>query len=48
VAQVGAELFELLLIDHDVAANYGNWQYFSGVGNDPKNRHFRTVSQGMT
>ena len=21
---------------------------FSGVGNDPKNRHFRTVSQGMT
>ena len=46
--RVGAELFELLLIDHDVAANYGNWQYFSGVGNDPKNRHFRTVSQGMT
>ena len=46
--RVGAELFEMLLIDHDVAANYGNWQYFSGVGNDPKNRHFRTVSQGMT
>lgn len=24
-----------------------SWQYFSGVGNDPKNRHFRTVSQGQ-
>ena len=84
--RVGAELFELLLIDHDVAANYAkcarthprttlapvvttdpsllarsrpalrcaalpcalSWQYFSGVGNDPKDRHFRTVSQGQT
>jgi deoxyribodipyrimidine photolyase len=26
----------------------GSWQYFSGIGNDPKNRHFRTVSQGQT
>ncbi len=25
--------------------NYGNWIYFAGVGGDPKNRHFRTVSQ---
>ena len=24
-----------------------SWQYFSGVGNDPKDRHFRTVSQGQ-
>ena len=23
-------------------------RYFSGIGNDPKNRHFRTVSQGQT
>lgn len=26
-------------------ANYGNWAYFAGVGGDPKNRHFRTISQ---
>jgi deoxyribodipyrimidine photolyase len=26
-------------------ANHGNWAYFSGVGGDPKNRHFRTTSQ---
>ena len=25
--RVGAEFFEMLLIDHDVAANYANWQY---------------------
>ena len=28
-----------------VCANYGNWAYFGGVGGDPKQRHFRTVSQ---
>ena len=109
--RAGAELFQWLLADHDVAANWGvrarsrvdcttttysgsrpprllardrldsrlpcplpgtqldapptpsagtqpvhptrfrarvrpqNWQYFSGVGSDPKHRHFRTVSQ---
>lgn len=43
--RLGAEWFQLALEDHDVAANYGNWQYFAGVGGDPKNRHFRTVSQ---
>ena len=25
-----------------------NWAYFAGVGNDPRDRVFRTVSQGMT
>lgn len=33
--------------DFDVAANWGNWAYFSGVGTDPKQRHFRTVSQAL-
>ena len=43
--RVGAEWFQFLLEDHCVGANFGNWLYFSGVGPDPKNRHFRTVSQ---
>ena len=33
------------LEDHCVAANFGNWSYFAGTGGDPKNRHFRTISQ---
>jgi len=45
--RVGAEWFQFCLQDHCVAANWGNWQYFGGVGNDPKNRHFRTVSQAI-
>jgi len=43
--RLGAEFYQLCLADHCVAANFGNWIYFSGVGGDPKNRHFRTVSQ---
>lgn len=43
--RAGAEWFQLLLEDHCVGANFGNWVYFSGVGPDPKTRHFRTVSQ---
>lgn len=43
--RAGAEWFQFLLEDHCVGANYGNWLYFSGVGPDPKNLHFRTVSQ---
>lgn len=45
--RAGAELFQFLLEDHCVGANWGNWLYFSGVGPDPKNRHFRTVSQAL-
>jgi deoxyribodipyrimidine photo-lyase len=45
--RIGAEWFQFLLQDHCVGANYGNWLYFSGVGPDPKNRHFRTVSQSI-
>ena len=44
--RAGAELFEFLLVDSDVASNWGNWSYFAGTGADPKERHFRTVSQG--
>jgi len=43
--RLGAEFFQLCLADHCVAANYGNWAYFAGVGGDSKSRHFRTVSQ---
>ncbi len=43
----GAELFQWCLEDHDVSSNWGNWSYFAGVGADPKNRHFRTCSQGL-
>ena len=45
---VGAAVFEALLVDHDWAVNIVNWAYFAGVGNDPRDRVFRTVSQGMT
>lgn len=42
----GALLFESLLVDHDFAVNTLNWAYNSGTGNDPRNRQFKTVSQG--
>jgi deoxyribodipyrimidine photo-lyase len=45
--RAGAEWFQFLLCDHCVGANWGNWLYFSGMGSDPKNRHFRTVSQAL-
>ena len=43
--RAGAEWFQWLLADHDTASNWGNWAYFGGVGADPKQRHFRSVSQ---
>jgi deoxyribodipyrimidine photo-lyase len=43
--RLGAEWYQLCLEDHCVAANFGNWAYFAGIGGDPKNRHFRTISQ---
>lgn len=37
----GAAYFQQQLIDHDVACNWGNWQYLAGVGADPRgHRHF--------
>ncbi|WP_421949209.1 DASH family cryptochrome [Phaeodactylibacter xiamenensis] len=41
----GAAWFESLLVDYDVASNYGNWMYAGGVGNDPRDRVFNTQKQ---
>ncbi|KAL7748793.1 hypothetical protein RI367_005706 [Sorochytrium milnesiophthora] len=44
--RLGAEWFETMLVDHDAASNYGNWQYASGVALDPReNRHFNMLKQ---
>ena len=42
----GAAYFEEQLLDHDVAVNWGNWQYIAGVGADPRGgRHFNLEKQ---
>ena len=42
----GAAYFQEKLIDHDVASNWGNWQYIAGVGVDPRGgRHFNLEKQ---
>lgn len=42
----GAAYFEHILIDYDVASNYGNWQYLAGVGSDPRgHRQFNLQKQ---
>lgn len=42
----GAAYFEQQLIDYDMAANWGNWQYIAGVGADPRGgRHFNIDKQ---
>ena len=42
----GAAFFEKHLLDHDVAVNYGNWQYIAGVGADLRGgRHFNLARQ---
>lgn len=43
--RMGAWYFERMLVDYDVASNWGNWQYVSGIGNDRRNRKFDTVWQ---
>ncbi|WP_078085488.1 DASH family cryptochrome [Microbulbifer mangrovi] len=43
--RAGAAWFESQLIDFDVHSNYGNWIYNSGVGNDPRDRHFNIPLQ---
>ncbi|MEN9230130.1 MAG: DASH family cryptochrome [Thermostichus sp. DG02_5_bins_236] len=44
--RMGAEWFESLLIDYDVASNYGNWNYSAGVGNDARGfRYFNIPKQ---
>lgn len=45
----GAKYFEHILIDFDVASNYGNWQYLAGVGSDPRgHRQFNLDKQTQT
>ncbi|MFC3121683.1 DASH family cryptochrome [Agaribacter flavus] len=42
----GAAYFEEMLVDFDVAINWGNWQYLAGVGADPRgSRHFNLAKQ---
>ncbi|HQU73775.1 MAG TPA: DASH family cryptochrome [Calditrichia bacterium] len=44
--RLGAQYFESLLIDYDVASNWGNWCYIAGVGNDPReDRYFNILGQ---
>lgn len=44
----GAAWFEHCLIDYDVAANWGNWQYIAGVGVDPRGgRQFNLDKQAQ-
>lgn len=38
--RAGAEWFESLLVDYDVASNWGNWLYSAGVGTDPRGFRF--------
>lgn len=45
--RVGASYFESVLIDYDVDSNWGNWQYLSGVGNDPRDRKFNIERQAQ-
>jgi len=47
--RIGAEWYECMLIDYDLSNNWGNWQYNSGVGNDPRGeaRVFNPVKQSF-
>ena len=43
--RLGAEWFESLLVDYDVASNWGNWAYAAGVGNDARGFRFFNVTK---
>lgn len=44
--RMGSWWFERMLVDYDPCSNWGNWQYVSGVGNDPREgRRFDPVRQ---
>lgn len=47
--RLGAEWYEMNLVDYDVSSNWGNWQYVAGVGNDPRGdaRIFNPVKQAF-
>eukprot|EP00890_Picochlorum_soloecismus_P001451 jgi/Picsp_1/2306/NSC_05770-R1_dna photolyase len=42
----GAEHFRNTLVDHEPAINLESWAYVSGVGSDPRDRKFLSVTQG--
>jgi deoxyribodipyrimidine photolyase len=42
----GEEFFSSVLIDHNFAINWASWAYVAGVGADPRDRVFKTVTQG--
>lgn len=42
--RLGAEHFEEYLLDYDPASNYGNWNYVAGVGFDPREDRYFSVS----
>lgn len=43
--RMGAQWFESMLIDYDVASNYGNWNYVAGVGNDARGFRFFNITK---
>ncbi|KAF2453412.1 DNA photolyase, FAD-binding/Cryptochrome [Lineolata rhizophorae] len=46
--RLGAEWYECMLVDYDLASNWGNWQYVAGVGTDPRaGRVFNPVKQAL-
>jgi deoxyribodipyrimidine photo-lyase len=47
--RIGAEWYECMLVDYDLPSNWGNWQYFAGVGNDPRSetKIFNPVKQAF-
>lgn len=44
--RMGAEYFEMALLDFDVTSNWCNWNWAAGVGCDPRNRYFNSLKQG--
>ncbi len=44
---LGAKWFEENLIDDDTESNWGNWQYVSGAGTDPRDRVFNVERQAQ-
>jgi deoxyribodipyrimidine photo-lyase len=46
--RAGAEWYECMLVDYDVASCWANWAYAAGVGNDPREeRIFNPVKQAL-
>ena len=41
--RLGAEWFESHLIDYDVYINYGNWNYYAGLGYESKNFYYLDI-----